>query len=53
MGQIVFPDVMTRVLRLIGQDRFGLVEEAVGILERQPERCGGLQPFGQQLVQRL
>lgn len=48
--QIPFPDALTRVLRLVGQDHFGLIQEAIGVLKWRPERRCGLQPFGQKLV---
>jgi hypothetical protein len=52
-SQISFPDVLTRVLLWIGQDRFGLIQEAVGVLKRRPQRRCGLQPFGQELLHLL
>ncbi len=51
--QIPFPDALTRVLLRIGQDRFRLVHEAVGVLQRWPERRRGLQAFREELVQLL
>ncbi len=35
-SQIPFPDVLTRVLLRIGQDRFDLIQEVVGVLKRRP-----------------
>jgi hypothetical protein len=34
--EIPFTDVLTSVLLWIGQDRFGLIQEAVGVLKRRP-----------------
>ncbi len=44
-SQIPFPDVLTCMLLRIGQDRFRLVHEAVGVLQRWPECRRGLQSF--------
>ncbi len=51
--QIPFPDVLTGVLLRVGQDRFGLIQEAVSILQWWPQRRRGLQAFCKQLVQLL
>ena len=51
--QIPFSNVLTGVLFRVGQDRFGLIQEAVGVLKRRPQRRRGLQSFGQELVQLL
>ena len=45
--QIPFLDLLTAVLRLIDQNRFGLIQKAVGVLKRRPQRCCGLESFGQ------
>ena len=50
MGQIPFPDTLPGVLLWIGQDRFGLIQEAVGMLKRWPELRCDMQAFGQELV---
>ncbi len=52
-SQIPFPDALPRVLLRIGQDRFRLVHEAIGVLERWPERRRGLQALREELVQLL
>lgn len=41
-SQIPLPDALPRVLLWIGQDRFRLVHEAVGALQRWPQRRRGL-----------
>jgi hypothetical protein len=51
--QIPFTDVLTGVLLRISQDPFRLVHEAVGVLERRPERRSGLQSFREELLQLL
>ena len=51
--QIPFPDVLTGILLRVGQDRFCLIQEAVGVLQWWPQRRRGLQSFGQELVQLL
>ncbi len=52
-SQIPFPNMLTRVLLRVGQDRFGLIQEAVSILQWWPQRRRGLQAFCKQLVQLL
>jgi hypothetical protein len=52
-SQIPFPNVLTRVLLRVGQDRFGLIQEAVSVLQWLPQRRCGLQAFGKKLVQLL
>ena len=52
-SQIPFTDMLTGVLFQIGQDCFRLMQEAVGILQRRPERCRGLQSFGKELLKVL
>ena len=52
-SQIPFSDVLTRVLLRIGQDRFRLVHEAIGVLQRWPECRRGLQALREELVQLL
>ena len=52
-SQIPFLDALTRVLLRVGQDRFGLIQEAVSVLQRWPQRRRGLQAFCKQLVQLL
>ena len=37
--QIPFSNVLTAVLRLVSQDGFGLIQKAVGALQRRPELC--------------
>ena len=49
--QVLFSDVLTTVSRLIDQDRFSLIQEAVGVLKWWPELRRRLQPFGQELLQ--
>jgi|GEM_PF-3493691 len=51
--QIPFPDVLTGVLLRVGQDRFCLIQEAVGVLQWWPQRRRGLQAFREELVQLL
>ncbi len=51
--EIPFTDVLTGILLWIGQDRFGLIQEAVGVLKRWPQQRRDLQAFGKQLVQLL
>ncbi len=48
--EIPFPDALTRVLLRISQDRFGLIQEAVGVLQGWPQRRCGLQAFREKLV---
>jgi len=43
--QIPFPNMLAGALLLVGQDRFGLIQEAVGVLKRRPQRRCDLQPF--------
>jgi len=45
--------VLTCMLLRIGQDTFRLMHKAVSVLQRQPERCSGLQSFREELVQLL
>ncbi len=52
-SQIPFPNMLTRVLLRVGQDRFGLIQEAVSVLQGVPQRHRGLQAFGKKLVQLL
>ena len=51
--QIPLPDLLPGVLLGVGQDRFCLIQEAVGVLQWGPQRLRGLQAFGEQLVQLL
>jgi hypothetical protein len=51
--QIPFLDALTRVLLRVGQDRFGLIQEAVSVLQRWPQRRRGPQAFREELVQLL
>ena len=52
-SQVPFPNVLTRLLLRVGQDRFGLIQEAVSVLQWWPERRRGLQAFREELVQLL
>ena len=52
-SQIPFPNVLTRVLLRVGQDRFCLIQKAVSVLQRLPQCRRGLQTFCKQLVQLL
>ncbi len=52
-SQIPFLDALTRVLLQVGQDRFCLIQEAVSVLQRLPQRRRGLQAFCKKLVQLL
>ena len=53
MRLVSCPDLLPRVLLRVGQDRFGLIKEAVGVLQWGPQRHRGLQAFGEELVQLL
>lgn len=46
VGQILFLDLLTAVLRLIGQDRFGLIQETIGVLKWRPQFRRRLQALG-------
>jgi hypothetical protein len=52
-SQVPFPNVLTRLLLRVGQDRFGLIQEAVSVQQWLPQRRRGLQAFCKQLVQLL
>jgi hypothetical protein len=50
---VPFPDLLPSVLPRVGQDRFCLIKETVGVLQWGPERHRGLQAFPEELVQLL
>jgi hypothetical protein len=50
VSQIPFPDILPGILIRIRQNGFGLVQEAIGALQRWPQSRCGLQSFRQQLV---
>ncbi len=51
--QIPFPDVLTGVLLRVNQDRFCLIQEAIGVLQWWPQCRRGLQAFRKKLLQQL
>ena len=51
--QIPFTDVLTGILLRVGENRFRLMHEPVGVLKGWPERRRGLQSFGKELLELL
>ena len=49
-SEIPFLDTRTCVLLGVGQDRFRLIQEAVGVLQRWPQWCRRLQSFREKML---